>query len=143
MNMAGSATPTASLATRAHSSTPAKYRSHSPCRCIRRANTHFRSGGRFLLDAGSGPIAHDEYLEFGSRFDCRICADLSAEALKVARCKLGDRGVYLQADLTNLPIQTGSIDAITCNHVIYQIPEDLQASVFDELWRVMKPGASP
>ena len=110
-------------------------------RCIRRLNTHFRSGGRFLLDAGSGPIAHDEYLEYGTRFDCRICVDLSAEALKVARCKLGDRGVYLQADLTHLPIQTGSIDAITCNHVIYQIPEDQQASVFNELWRVMKPGA--
>ena len=110
-------------------------------RCIRRLNTHFRSGGRFLLDAGSGPIAHDEYLEFGARFDCRICVDLSAEALKVARSKLGDREVYLQADLTDLPIQTASIDAITCNHVIYQIPEDLQASVFNELWRVMKPGA--
>jgi SAM-dependent methyltransferase len=109
-------------------------------KCIRRLGTHFQRGGRFLLDAGSGPIAHEEYLEFGARYERRICVDLSAEALKVARSKLGAHGVYLQADLTNLPIQTGSIDAVTCNHVIYQIPENQQAAVFKELWRVLKPG---
>ncbi|WKA30544.1 class I SAM-dependent methyltransferase [Bradyrhizobium roseum] len=109
-------------------------------KCIRRLNTHFRHGGRFLLDAGSGPIAHDEYLEFGTHFDQRVCVDLSADALRVARSKLGTRGVYLQADLTSLPIQTGSVDAVTCNHVIYQIPADQQAAVFKELWRVLKPG---
>ena len=109
-------------------------------KCIRRLNTHFQRGGRFLLDAGSGPIAHEEYLEFGTNFERRVCVDLSAEALRVARSKLGARGVYLQADLTNLPIQTGSIDAVTCNHVIYQIPENQQAAVFKELWRVLKPG---
>lgn len=109
-------------------------------KCIRRLGTHFQRGGRFLLDAGSGPIAHEEYLEFGSHFEQRVCVDLSAEALGVARSKLGARGVYLQADLTSLPIQTGSVDAVTCNHVIYQIPADQQAAVFKELWRVLKPG---
>ena len=109
-------------------------------KCIRRLGTHFQRGGRFLLDAGSGPIAHDEYLEFGTHFDQRVCVDLSADALRVARSKLGARGIYLQADLTRLPIQTGSVDAVTCNHVIYQIPADQQAAVFKELWRVLKPG---
>ena len=109
-------------------------------KCIRRLGTHFQRGGRFLLDAGSGPIAHDEYLEFGTHFDQRVCVDLSADALQVARSKLGARGIYLQADLTRLPIQTGSVDAVTCNHVIYQIPADQQAAVFKELWRVLKPG---
>ena len=109
-------------------------------RCLCRLNTHFKRGGRFLLDAGSGPIAHKELLDFGEHFDQRVCVDLSAEALMVARSKLGDRGVYLQADLKCLPIQTASVDAITCNHVIYQIPEDQQAAVFRELWRALKPG---
>jgi ubiquinone/menaquinone biosynthesis C-methylase UbiE/uncharacterized protein YbaR (Trm112 family) len=109
-------------------------------KCIRRLNTHFKQGGRFLLDAGSGPIAHDEYLEFGANFDHRICVDLSAQALQVARDKLGARGVYLQASLTSLPIESETIDAVTCNHVIYQIPSDQQADVFTELWRVLKPG---
>jgi SAM-dependent methyltransferase len=109
-------------------------------KCIRRLGTHFQRGGQYLLDAGSGPIAHEEYLEWGAHFERRVCVDLSAEALKVARSKLGERGVYLQADLTSLPIQSGSVDAVTCNHVIYQIPEDQQAAVFKELWRVLKPG---
>jgi uncharacterized protein YbaR (Trm112 family) len=102
-------------------------------KCIRRLNTHFQRGGRFLLDAGSGPIVHDEYLEFGTHFERRVCVDLSADALRVAHSKLGAHGVYLEADLTNLPIQTESIDAVTCNHVIYQIPEDQQAAAFKEL----------
>lgn len=109
-------------------------------KCIRRLGTHFQRGGQYLLDAGSGPIAHEEYLEWGARFERRVCVDLSAGALQVARSKLGERGVYLQADLTSLPIQTGSVDAVTCNHVIYQIPADQQAAVFKELWRVLKPG---
>lgn len=109
-------------------------------KCIRRLGTHFQRGGQYLLDAGSGPIAHEEYLEWGAHFERRVCIDLSAGALQVARSKLGERGVYLQADLTSLPIQTGSVDAVTCNHVIYQIPADQQAGVFRELWRVLKPG---
>jgi SAM-dependent methyltransferase len=109
-------------------------------KCIRRLGTHFQRGGKYILDAGSGPIAHEEYLEWGARFERRICVDLSAGALQVARSKLGERGVYLQADLTSLPIETGSVDAVTCNHVIYQIPADQQAAVFKELWRVLKPG---
>lgn len=109
-------------------------------KCLRRLNKHFERGGRYLLDAGSGPIAHDELLEFGSRFERRVCVDLSAGALAVAREKVGDRGVFLQADLTNLPIQSNTIDAVTCNHVIYQVPAEQQASVFNELWRVLKPG---
>lgn len=109
-------------------------------KCIRRLNSHFQHGGRFLLDAGSGPIAQDEYLEFGTHFDQRVCVDLSAEVLGVAQAKLGARGAYLLASLTNLPIQDHSVDAVTCNHVIYQIPPGQQAAVVKELWRVLKPG---
>jgi SAM-dependent methyltransferase len=110
-------------------------------RCIARLNRHFRKGGKYLLDAGSGPIAHDELLSYGDSFEKRVCVDLSAQALRRARTKLGDRGVYLQADLTRLPLQDDSMDAITCNHVIYQLPEEQQQiAAFRELWRVLKPG---
>lgn len=109
-------------------------------KCLRRLNKHFDRGGQYLLDAGSGPIAHDELLQFGARFDRRVCVDLSAAALAMARDKLGDRGVFLQADLTNLPLQSETIDAVTCNHVIYQIPPEKQEAVFNELWRVLTPG---
>jgi SAM-dependent methyltransferase len=109
-------------------------------KCITRLGKYFRKGGQYLLDAGSGPIPQDELLSYGDRFERRICVDLSVQALSAARSKIGDRGVYLQGDLTNLPIKTGSIDALTCNHVIYQIPAESQAAAFRELWRVLKPG---
>lgn len=111
--------------------------------CMRRLRRHFDRGGRYLLDAGSGPIAHPELLEYGERYERRICLDLSVSALRAARSKLGDKGFYVQGDLTRLPIKTASIDAITCNHVIYQIPSpDDQAAAFAELHRVLKPGGS-
>lgn len=110
-------------------------------RCMRRLQRHFRQGGRYLLDAGSGPIPHNELLDYGQAFSKRVCIDLSVAALKTARTKLGERGVYLQGDLTRLPLQSNCIDAVTCNHVIYQIPDaEAQAAAFRELWRVLKPG---
>jgi ubiquinone/menaquinone biosynthesis C-methylase UbiE len=110
--------------------------------CMRRLKKHFRKGGKFLLDAGSGPIAHDELLEYGDAFEKRVCVDLSVPALLEAKRKLGDRGIYLQGDLTNLPVETDSIDTAMCYHVIYQLPEELQAKAFNEIWRVLKPGGA-
>ena len=108
--------------------------------CMRRLKKHFHKGGQFLLDAGCGPIAHDELLEYGEGFEQRICVDLSVAALSEAQRKLGDKGVYLQGDLTKLPVETGSVDAAMCYHVIYQLPPELQAKAFTEIWRVLKPG---
>lgn len=109
-------------------------------RCIERMGRHFRDGGEYILDAGSGPIPHDGYLSYSKNFEIRVCVDLSIKGLRAAKRKLGDRGVYLQGDLTKLPLKTGSMDAITCNHVIYQMPSELQAPAMMELWRVLKPG---
>jgi ubiquinone/menaquinone biosynthesis C-methylase UbiE len=109
-------------------------------RCLRRLKRHFALGGKYLLDAGSGPIPHPELVEFGENFETRVCVDLSRQALEIARRKLGDRGVYLVGDLTNLPLQDDCVDSITCNHVIYQIPVELQKQALLELCRVLKPG---
>ncbi|HYD89448.1 MAG TPA: class I SAM-dependent methyltransferase [Vitreimonas sp.] len=109
-------------------------------RCIRRLGAYFRRGGRYLLDAGSGALPHNELIEYGDAFDKRVCVDLSFHALRAARRKLGDRGIYLQGDITNIPVADNSMDAITCNHVIYQIPPEHQRSAFLELWRVLRPG---
>lgn len=109
-------------------------------KCIKRLARHFRNGGEYILDAGSGPIAHPELIEYSRAFRKRVCVDLSAQALRRAHQKLGDHGVYLQGDLTKLPLQDNSMDAITCNHVIYQLPDDLQIKAMLELWRVLKPG---
>jgi len=109
-------------------------------KCIARLNKHFRRGGRYLLDAGSGPIVHRELLQYSAAYERRVCVDLSLSALHGAQAKLGERGIYVQGDLTNLPIATGSMDAVTCNHVLHQIPAEQQAAAILELWRVLKPG---
>ena len=111
-------------------------------RCTRRMGRHFKSGGKYLLDAGSGPIPYEELLRYGDAFEKRVCVDLSVKGLWAAKQKLGDRGIYLQGDLTKLPLKTGSMDAVTCNHVIYQIPPEHQVAAWLELWRVLKPGGT-
>ncbi|MBC7770341.1 MAG: class I SAM-dependent methyltransferase [Phycisphaerales bacterium] len=109
--------------------------------CMRRlGKRYFAGGGKYFLDAGSGPLVDDEVTAFGNQFERYVCVDLSARALRAARSKLGERGIYLQADITKLPIRDGVMDAVTCNHVLYQLPAELQAAAFRELWRVLKPG---
>ncbi len=109
-------------------------------RCIARVGKYFSKGGKYLLDAGCGPIPYQELMRYGDRFEKRVCVDISVKGLWAARQKLGERGLYLQGDLANLPLKTGSMDAITCNHVIYQLPPEHQAAAWLELWRVLKPG---
>lgn len=109
--------------------------------CMRRlGERYFSGGGKYILDAGSGPLIDEEVFAFGDRFERVICTDLSARALNAARDKLGNRGIYLKCDITNMPIEDGVVDAITCNHVIYQLPMNMQAQAFRELYRVLKPG---
>jgi ubiquinone/menaquinone biosynthesis C-methylase UbiE len=109
-------------------------------RSMVRLGKHFRRGGKYILDAGSGPIPHDAYLDYSAEYSQRICMDLSLTALRAAQSKLGDRGVYIQGDVTNIPLQSGSVDAVTCNHVMYHVPADKQATAFREIWRVLRPG---
>ena len=109
-------------------------------RCISRLAKYFRNGGDYLLDLGSGAIPHEELLSYHTNFKKRVCVDLSITALKQAREKLDDRGEYVVADATNLPFKDGVIDAVTCNHVLYQIPAKFQRAAALEIWRVLKPG---
>jgi len=108
--------------------------------CMRRLMDRYFRGGKYFLDAGSGPLVDEEVTAAGARYERHICIDLSRRALYAAREKLGDRGLYLKCDLANLPIGDNSIDAVACNHVIYQLPTELQAPTVRELWRVLKPG---
>ena len=108
--------------------------------CITRLSKYFQKGGEYIIDVGSGPIAHPELLSFGQNFEKRICIDLSMTGLRQAKQKLGDKGIYVLGDATKLPIADGSIDAITCNHLIYQLPVALQRQAILELWRVLKSG---
>jgi len=111
-------------------------------KCHLRVNRYLKTTGKYILDVASGPIQYPEYLSYSSCFDIRICVDISFLALKEAMGKLRDRGIYLLADITNLPLKDGSVDAVVSLHTIYHVPEDEQATAFHEIYRVLKPGSS-
>jgi ubiquinone/menaquinone biosynthesis C-methylase UbiE len=110
--------------------------------CHIRVNRYIKNQGRYLLDAGSGPIQYPEYLSYSDGYDFRICVDLSFLALKEAQKKLGDKGIYILGDVTNIPLQDNVVEGAVSLHVIYHVPKDEQVSVFRELHRVVKPGCS-
>ena len=96
--------------------------------------------GKHFLDAGSGAIPHPEYLEYSEGYERRVCVDLSARALSEARAKLGERGLYVMADLTRLPFKEGAFDATVCAHVLYHVPADEQEPAMRELHRTLHVG---
>ena len=110
--------------------------------CHLRVNRHLQKQGHFLLDAGSGPIQYPEYLGYSDGYDFRICVDLSFLALLEAQKKLGDKGIYILGDITNLPLKDSVVDGAVSLHVIYHVPKDEQIAAFRELHRVIKPGTS-
>lgn len=110
--------------------------------CHLRVNRYIRNQGRYLLDAGSGPIQYPEYLSYSDGYDFRICIDISFLALKEAQKKLGDKGIYILGDITNIPLQDKTVDGAVSLHVIYHIPKDEQISALREIHRVLIPGSS-
>jgi SAM-dependent methyltransferase/uncharacterized protein YbaR (Trm112 family) len=107
--------------------------------CARRSGTYLPRSGTYLLDVGSG-AAKADYMEYHSNYAYRICVDLSIVALQEWQQKLGDRGIYVVGDVTNLPFRDGAIDAVISYHVLYHVPADEQAKAFRELWRVTRLG---
>lgn len=109
-------------------------------RCHRRVRRFLPSSGRFLVDVGCGPIQYPEYREYSAGYNYRVCVDVSYRALQEARRKLGARGLYVLGDVTNLPLQDGCADAVTCLHVLYHVPQERQAAGLRELARVLRTG---
>jgi ubiquinone/menaquinone biosynthesis C-methylase UbiE len=110
--------------------------------CNMRVATHLPSSGRYLLDAASGPIQYQDYLDFSENFEVRVCVDFSMPALRVAKRKLGNRALCVLADVTNLPLRDECIDGFVSLHTIYHVPSPEQRTAFLELYRVLKPGGS-
>ncbi|MGE3318994.1 MAG: class I SAM-dependent methyltransferase [Candidatus Berkiella sp.] len=108
--------------------------------CHARVKQHIPAHGRFLLDVASGPIQYDAYLAYSRNYDYRICADISLRALKAAKQKLGEKGIYLLCDVTALPIQSDQLDAVISLHTLYHVPSQEQLQGYAEIQRVLKPG---
>jgi ubiquinone/menaquinone biosynthesis C-methylase UbiE len=108
--------------------------------CHLRVMRHLSPSGRFLLDAGSGPVQYPEYLEYSRDYQYRVCADISLTALQEARKRLGDRGLYVVADVANLPFKAEVFDGVVSLHTIHHLPEEEHLRAFRELYRVLAQG---
>jgi SAM-dependent methyltransferase len=107
-------------------------------RCHLRVNRHIAPRGDFLLDAGSGPVQWPEYLTYSEGYRFRVCVDISLTALKEARQKLGQRGLYVVADIASLPFKPEAFDGAVSLHAIHHLPLDEHQNAYLELQRVLK-----
>jgi SAM-dependent methyltransferase len=109
-------------------------------RCHLRVNRHLAPEGRLLLDAGSGPIQYEEYLSYSAGYLYRVCADMSITALKEARERIGDHGLFVVADIANLPFKRGVFDGVVTLHTIHHLPAEEHIRAYRALHRVLAPG---
>jgi ubiquinone/menaquinone biosynthesis C-methylase UbiE len=111
-------------------------------RCHLRVLHHLQPQGKYLLDAGSGPIQYPEYLEYSKGYQYRVCADISIVALQEARKRIGEKGLFVVADIAHLPFRAGMFEAVVSLHTIHHLPLDEHIGAYTELQRVLSPGCS-
>ena len=108
-------------------------------RCRERVGRYLPKTGHLILDGGSGPVQYPEYLAYSAGFEHRVCLDISSLALREARRRIGQHGLYVVGDLANLPFKSDVFDAVVSMHVIYHLPMDDQEVAFREFFRTLKP----
>jgi len=109
-------------------------------KCHLRVNRYLDPAGDLLLDAGSGPVQWPEYLSYSAGYRYRVCADISITALREARQRLGDRGLYVVMDIAHLPFRSEAFDAVVSLHTIHHLPPEDHPTAYAELYRMLKPG---
>ncbi len=114
-----------------------RYASKSRLRVLR----HLPRVGQKMLDMASGPIQYPEYLRYSQTFETRYCVDLSALALQKAKEQIGDRGVFLQGNFLELPMEDNFFDCAISLHTIYHFQAGKQEWAVRKLIQSVKPGA--
>lgn len=105
-----------------------------------RVNRHLLPDGKYLLDAGSGPVQYDEYKTYSQGYEYRVCADISITALLEAKKRLGAHAQPVVADVANLPFKENAFDGIVSMHTIHHLPMEEHKSAYKDLYRVLKAG---
>jgi len=107
-----------------------------------KASQYYPNRGEYLLDIASGPIGLPEYMLLSEGYEYRICVDISINALIQAKANLdnaGKKGIFICADITNIPLQDNVVDNVLCQHTLYHIPKNEQKTAVQEMYRVAKP----
>ncbi|MFZ3151843.1 MAG: class I SAM-dependent methyltransferase [Anaerolineaceae bacterium] len=107
-----------------------------------RVGRHLPPSGRYLLDAGSGPVQYQAYLAYSKGYQRRVCLDLSFVALKEARSRLGEHGFYVIGDIAHLPFKRVAFDGIVSLHTIHHLPADEKIDCYLGLYDCLAPGRS-
>ncbi len=111
-------------------------------KCHLRINRHLRHSGKYLLDAGSGPIQYPEYLTYSEGYEYRVCLDISIVALKDARDRIKNHGLCIVANIAHMPFMNDVFDDAVSLHTIHHLPEEEYQPAYFELKRVLKPDAT-
>jgi SAM-dependent methyltransferase len=111
-------------------------------KCHLRINRYLHHSGQYLLDAGSGPIQYPEYLTYSEGYQYRVCLDISIVALRNARKRIKDHGLFVVADIANLPFKDDVFDDIVSLHTLHHLPQQDYRPAYYGLKRVLKPGGT-
>lgn len=110
--------------------------------CHLRVNRHLSHHGKYLLDAGSGPIQYPEYMTYSEGYAYRVCLDLSHVALVDARKRIGSHGLFVVADVAHMPFADGVFDNVVSLHTFHHLPLNGTKSAYREVFRVLKSHAA-
>lgn len=108
-------------------------------RCRQRVMNYINPSGRLFLDVGSGPIPFKEMLAYSDGYQRRVCVDLSITALEEARNRISDHGLFVMADITELPFKSDEFDAVVAMNVLHFLNVDEQKTAIENLYRVLAP----
>ena len=98
--------------------------------------------GLNLLDVGCGPIQYSEYVAYSQNYKTRVCVDLSSEALKLAKEKIGDHGDFIVGDYLSLSTpKSAPFDGATLINVLYHVKREDQEKLIRKILSDLKPGA--
>lgn len=109
-------------------------------RCHTRVSRHLPDTGRFMLDAGSGPIQYPEYLTYSDGFQYRVCLDISHRALTEARKRIGGHGLFVVGDVAKPPFRSGVFEGVVSLHTVHHLPAEEHGAAFRGFERVAVDG---
>jgi SAM-dependent methyltransferase len=111
-------------------------------RCHLRVRRYLNPVGVYLLDAGCGPIQYPDYLVYSQGYRYRVCLDISLVALEEARKRIGAHGLYVVADVANLPFMPDIFGGVVSLHTLHHLAVDDQIRAYHDLYRVLAPESS-
>ena len=106
-------------------------------KCHDRVSRFLNPSGKYMLDAASGALQYQDYLQYSMNYKYRVCVDLSFQALSEVKRKLGDKALCVLCDMTKLPFKDNVMDGFVSLNTVYHIPKDEQVTAIKELYRVL------